>query len=375
MALTITYAPVDLVGDHPLHVFYDNNVFKLSTDNPDAKLISCEILSQPSNAVLAQQYSHVLDGNSVFNLRGVLSSLHSLYNNFITEPATLPTPGNIILVDTPKHSSGIKLRFSEFNTANELVNPITTEYYRLLKAGVNEYEDRWGYNDTNKTMFGFAYPDSATDLVTRYAFKNQLIPIVTIGPYVPDTMMQLRLNGSNLGAEYDTHPTCYNLHLLRDGGSVTNNTLGMEYNEEQGMAILHHVQSTSLKFYTKPKPCRGGTLYFLNPWGGWEWFNYVDFVESTKVNKSDYEVYDEAFFGSKSHYKYISKDRTEKKLYSEYRDGKNTYYLKYLITSPIVIDDLGNTVKVIDSSIRTNINELIDPTVTIEYNTPNIINY
>lgn len=373
MAITIT-SPTNKY----IHAFNDSDtIFTVSTDNVSGSLIRCEVLEQPSNTAVSEQFAHIIDGSSTFNLRGVLTSYVSSFNNPITS-GTLPAVGAMARITASESAKKVKLKFTEFELETEAASLTSDDIY-VLKSAINEEGTRWHLTlPTNAAYFTYTYPDTTTTILKRMAFPNQIIPITTMGVVADNgSTLQFTTNEVVNGvAGSTTYYTAFenvigiNLHVYRNN-SAKFKRLRMGLN----FSLSWYDQPTGLDIHTTPEPCRAKTLYFLNQRGGWEWFNFIDFEVNQTSKKDEYEIYNNSFMGAKSYYTHVEDNNYEYRLYGRYINGTEGYYLRDIITSPIVLDELGNRVQVLTSRIKTDVEDLYNPEITIRYISTNVLNY
>jgi hypothetical protein len=119
---------------------------------------------------------------------------------------------------------------------------------------------------------------------------------------------------------------------------------------------------------------RSKTLHFLNKYGGWDFYNIIDFEETTRTERAQYTKYRDNF-GRKEIHQYIGSSVKELKCYGRAGRADKLAYIEGLVTSPVVYDEAGVRVRVLDDKILTDAEGIIEPEFTIQYLEENTINY
>ena len=119
---------------------------------------------------------------------------------------------------------------------------------------------------------------------------------------------------------------------------------------------------------------RRKTLHFINHYGAWDFYNVIDYEEKVITDKSQYTKYAD-FYGTKAIHQHI--DYKVKELRCFGREGTAQYlkYIEGLVTSPVVYDDAGARVRVLDDKILTDAEGLLQPEFTIQYVEQDVINF
>ena len=152
------------------------------------------------------------------------------------------------------------------------------------------------------------------------------------------------------------------------------------YCDEIESPVAHVVLTTdagdnSIDLTIDPK-CypRSLTLYFLNQYGGWDWYNVIDYEELTKADKAQHSRYSD-MYGGKEIYQHVSEKKKELKCYGRAGIAERLAYIEGLVTSPFVFDQDGNRVRVLDNNILTDADGMLEPEFTIQYLEENTINF
>jgi hypothetical protein len=119
---------------------------------------------------------------------------------------------------------------------------------------------------------------------------------------------------------------------------------------------------------------RRKTLHFINQYGAWDFYNVIDYEEKVLTEKSQYTKYSD-FYGTKAIHQHIESKVKELKCFG--REGTAQYlrYIEALVTSPVVYDEAGVRVRVLDDKILTDAEGLLQPEFTIQYVEQDVINF
>lgn len=137
--------------------------------------------------------------------------------------------------------------------------------------------------------------------------------------------------------------------------------------DEKLVQINVNNSSPSIKLIVDNKPYKyKKVLYFLNRYGGWDWF-FANHYETREItSKKQYTKY-ENIEGELEVLQLTQGTIIEQKLYTDPLNSDAYEYLKDMINSPIILDDKGVRVRIIDNTISYNFKGLIDPVFTIQY--------
>jgi len=277
-----------------------------------------------------------------FILRGTLGSLLDSYTNPIVDLS----PGATSDINPIDHSKILDFEVIALNSQSSSIgDPSTLSDIKIHKAVDNKYGDKWGNSDE-----AFLALDTVDDIAHRHVFKNQIIPISF---YTIDTYRNATLNGSTIATMSNSNG--FGVTSYKENSNQDYNTLEIQGSDEQ---LIYTLDSKS---YPRAK-----TLYFLNNYGGWEWYNFIDYEEEERATKEIYTVYadDEDTLDI---FQQTESNFTQYKLTGVPLIDTHMGYIKYLITSPIVLDENGLRVKVIDRNVLTNSEGLLEPNITIQY--------
>jgi hypothetical protein len=127
----------------------------------------------------------------------------------------------------------------------------------------------------------------------------------------------------------------------------------------EGPTPITYIQDATC--YKRPK-----TLYWLSSFGGWEWFNFIDYEKTVLSDKQELTVNSDYF--STKQIRTISEDkRFQYLLIGRQCSGDESLYINEMITSPIVIDETGARVRVLTERMLIDAGEILQPEVRIEY--------
>lgn len=331
----------------PVSVYSDSAVWTLATDNPVIALVKVDI--KISGVTVATQYGNVINGVTRFNLRGVFMSILRDFNNPLSTP---PNPGNFSNSSTDKMSLNLVLDWEE---VAEMVITLQ-ESVTIHKNSQSSRGNEW---DTGSIWYAY---DSQGITPSRPFYTGQVLPFNVIGDNIPHF---LYINGNQL---YDAPQINRNFQTI----------VWKENLQDDKLTIMSTLTSGQIGQIVlnlfRVEPCEHSeVLYFLNQWGGWEWSLWTSVETTWKTNKTTYNVYDDITFGSTS-IKTLNNDlREEKKLFGI--AWAENYWLRGLMSSPIILDSKGRQVEILDNNILTESPQLIQPELTISYKQNNIMTY
>jgi hypothetical protein len=344
MALSIISQPAEYISA------FGKNTIKVSTTNEDILRFIIQVKDNSDN-ILIQKYITAFDGAGTFAMKNTLSAVLYAYNALIT---TLSNGGTSVRTVT-NHSQIVKFVIKGLLLDGTTpVGEDTTITNRKLHKAVN---NGFGVDWTTGTNF-FPY-ESVNGEIIRYAFKNQYIPICL---YTTEASRAISLNGSALATL--TLTGGFGCLLYKDNSSQVVNT-------------ITSAGTTSNTFkYILDNKCyqRSKTLYFINEYGGWDWYNFIDYETTQVADKYQYTVYANEE-GDLNIYQPVENSIKEMKLYG--RPGTSDYvkYLKALVNSPVVLDENGTRVRVLNNQLILEGDGIIEPEVTIQYLEENTIKY
>lgn len=354
MALTIEQQPSIHTGA------FGRNVIRVSTDSGEVKRIKYELVYDSN--VIATQFSPIFaylgeitlgDPQGIFNISGLYSSFLPYYNNPIKG-----LTANFTQIDAVHHQKLITDKIDEVGADG--TTSLNRRIYKAVdtKYGISTF---WNAGGTQRFL---AYNRSKDNKVVRHAFQGQHIPIAyynantTTGLYIQITNAD---GTSNLGltninqfyrvANWKVN-TVHEYNVISVGNSQVNLELIVDNNK-----------------YKRTK-----TLYFLNRFGGWEWYNFLDYDKVIRSNKSQYTKYIN-HQGDTDIQQIINGVVDEYKLYGRPLNGDYLYYLEDLITSPIVLDEQGERVRVLNNNIDVDGDDIFEPEITIQYIKEDTITY
>jgi hypothetical protein len=115
------------------------------------------------------------------------------------------------------------------------------------------------------------------------------------------------------------------------------------------------------------------TFYFLNKYGGYDWYDFLDITEEQESEKMDYE-YKPTMITDPQKASYIKRTFKKYRCIGRPAPRRTAEYIGGLIYSPEVYDEDGVQVRVTNQSTQTYGEEII-PEITIEFNNERCINF
>lgn len=315
---------------------------EVATNNASATMIQCYIEYATSKTIA--EYAQVIDGKAYFNLKNILSSI--LYETCnIIDVAENALTGQIAK-DTG-HAIVLEIKFAEYTgTVGTYTNIYPVFVYKAAIAATAgfAFPNGYGYGYTYRTAFAgeYIYPTCyklATGDVVVYGVEGGNITEAVSN----NIFAQFRITAN--------HSTANRISLSSSHG---------------GKRLIVEIDRNNYP--------RKLTLHFLNRYGGWDWYDVVDYEKTVKVNKSQLTRYVD-MYGSKAIHQHVSGQVTELKCYGRQGAAEYLSYIEDLVTSPMVIDQDGNRVRVLDDNILTDAHGILEPEFTIQYIEENVINY
>lgn len=344
MAITIHSQP-------PLHTgAFGKNIHQLSTSNGDIKQLRYELLATDGSTLLGTQFSplfnYPIGRRSIINTGGLYSSLFPSYTNPI-----LGFTNMFHEINPTNHFRQVINRFTEVNGTS-----ISSTSINLYKA-VNVNFNVAGFWNTSGTEKFLAYT-RLNNRIRRFAVDGQYIPIVYYtNQLTTDTLFHAGTVNKLMGF------TSINLHHYRSLIWRATSTLPFGTIRLASNTLTYPSLELSIdrNLYSRSK-----ILYFLNDFGGWEWYNFIDYESVNRGDKT--QILRHINIDGDLGIGQLSNDSVRRfKLFGRPATRDFTFHLKDLVTSPIVLDENGIEVRVLDDNIMYDGLGLIEPTVTIEY--------
>ena len=315
----------------PISAFNDS-IYVMETSASDA--IKGSVLS--GSTILGSQYAVRIGGVFTFNFKGLLSTILNKYNNPLLTSTSLNTltTSNKVLTTIP-----LTIEFEEV-----IETPDTETISEIIHRSSNNNRSYW---NTSQNAFIANYSGD------RYIFKNSIIPITIIGKNQSHT---LNINGSGNSITLTNHLNNYTYRTNND-------------------KLTLNINNQTINYYLINKPQRGKTIYWLNEFGGWEQFIFIDYDERQIINKENFYTYKEPGYTQREYATNIDTSYTELKLYSYPTDGRRFTYLKSLMYSPIILDEDGNRLELVTGNLLTDLNDIHTPDISVRYLNQNIMNF
>lgn len=352
MALTIISHPAVETGA------FGKNIIKVETDDPTVKRIKYEM--QQGGQTIATQYVPVFaymgevtlgDPLGIISTSGLYSSLLPNFTNFIKDHT-----GSFSQPDMFRHVQTITDKITE-----DIIGGVSTIITRrVFKATDVKFGTKW----TTGTDRYVPYIMDRNGKVMREVFPDQLLPFCY---YNNNTATGLYVQITNAGGTSNLGLT-NRLQKLRCGVWKVNTIYDHNIISISNGSVALNIYVDRVK-YKNPF-----TLYWLNKFGGWEWFNFIDYTITNKVEKTQAIKYVD-HEGTAEVNQMINKANLEMRLYGKNINHENLYYLEDLVQSPIVLDENGERVRLIDNTFQSVGRGLIEPQFTIKYMDSDVIKF
>lgn len=356
MAITIEKQSEDRTGA------FGRNVIVASTDDGNLKRFKYEL--ERNDVVVSAQYAPIFayqgevtlgDPRGIFQVSGLYSSLLGSYNNPIKDVS-----GNFTQIDAFNHQKTIKDRIIEDKDGG-------AEWTRnrvVFKAVDVKFRDEWSLDGDIETLHYTPFLLNKNNRAIREAFSGQYIPFSYYTDY-DNTGKYIQIvnadGTSNIGLS--NIPQKFRVATFR----VDTNHSYNEIKISDSNTVLELI--VDFTEYDRPK-----SLYFLNKNGGWEWYNFIDYEATQRVDKNQLTKYIN-HEGDEEIQQQINNSEIELKLYGKQVNYESIFYLKDLLTSPIVLDENGDRVRVLNNNFQYVGEGLVEPELTIRYLKEDVINY
>lgn len=332
---------------------FGKNMMKVNTNNPNLIQVKYELERQSQK--LGEQFVPVfgvfVDGTLTFlqsniELSGLYKSTLPSYNNFLNFTGTFQQSS------TSEHEKTI----NDLVYENETLQ--ITQERKIFKA-VDINLPAW---DSGEKTFNPLFKNKNGQII-RKVFNGQKIPI---------------------SFYTNANATTFSLFLLTTTGHVGigNSAFNSHYrlcgyklntNHKRVSIVIPNADPTILNVdhnnYKSKK-----VIYFLNRWGGWDWFPAIHSEITEKTRKNQYSKY-EAIDQEVDVMQLVGDTIIEERLYGELMNSEYYEYLKDIVRSPIILDEMGRRVRLLDTNIKYGFRDLTDPQFTIQYATEKNINY
>lgn len=391
MALSIIKEPKDFTGA------FGVNQFVIQTTNSTLKLIRSRTYYDVSDYI--ETFAPVFSNRAYFNMTPVYSALMPFDDQLIFDFRM--GVGDITTgfqTQNPEYQAGSeKLIIASFDEIHpDTGNPIGgSNIFRIKKVlrGVDgRYEKEFPYVVTTPPPSGGNIHSTGVIAMEknpipgkrtfRYVFPQQKVPIVMY----TNVEENLELEGTGFTAtsiierEAPNYTFagmwrvpdiplavqsigCVNEAIPFPGSPVGSVPIASEY-----IYIYYYPDTTC---YPRKK-----VLYFQNRYGGWDFYPFVDY-EETYVTEKDQLTITKNLEGDKQIMQLVDGSIKELKLFGKPGNYEQVFHLRDLITSPVVIDEQGQRVRVLNERITlVGPDEgIITPEIRIQYLKENAISY
>lgn len=349
MAITINNQPATQTGA------FGKNIIQATSNDLEVKSLKYElyIAGDLQGSQYTPLFNYPVTGRqAVINLSGLYSSVLSSYNNPIQGVSS-----NFEEIDADEHQKLIFDNLKEVGSTGQ--EGLARTIYKAVntKFNVNDY---WNTSGSERFL---AYSRKNNE-IKRVAFDGEYIPISYYNANT-ETGLQIQKTTTkgttNLGLTNANN--IYRVCVWKVNSSEDHNVIGINNSTVNLQLSIDRTK------YERTK-----TLYFLNEYGGWEWYDFIDYEVTNKSDITQLTKY----YGIEGDLKIqqLSNDSIKQlKLYGRPATSDYVDHLRYLITSPVVLDENGDEVRVLDSSITYEAEGIIDPEITIQYLQEKTIKY
>ena len=325
---------------------FNNIPVEVEVDNQDISLVKVEVYhnSNLENTVFSPILLKDNLFKSFFNLRQTLTSLLFDYK----EITSTPTNQNKL----------IDIIISEVQDPGTPGPDSTTFSNIIIYKAIDINLDYWESDNTNFVAI------SKEDLVDRYIISGQDI---YISFYTSTGVNSIYDYGNSEVVESS-------ISLHNDFGCSSK--LSLTKKPEPillGIGDADQTNKVRINIIEKKYP-RKKMLYWLNEFGGWDFYPFVDYEETEKTNKNQYTKFSD-MYGNTEVYQYIENKHRRLKLYGLPGVTEKIGFLKGLLNSPIVLDEDNKKVRVISDRIKWDQSGIIEPEINIEYIDEQVINF
>jgi len=333
---------------------FGDNLFILATTDPNVQMIKHELIID--SEVVVTTFAPVHGGVADLHLGPAYRSVLDYYNNPVNDAGVSFYQSGVAnhnLSITDKVTEVIDIVDEDYGESNEY--PRT-----LIKATTARL------HTANEPAY-FCNLEDDTGYITRYVINGQKIPLMI-------------LSGSE---------TNYDIHLENLAGAYlsTFGTIEVDQRMGQGMRTFNFdggayllsidgTQAPKMRLMVDHK-CypRAKTIYWLNRFGGWDWFNGIDYEQIHKTEKT-HSIRHRNSGRTKEIYELTHGNIKEIKLFGRELNSKYYEYLQDIVSSPIAFDEDGNRIRIMDTNVDVVREEMmLTPEIRIEYLIENTITY
>lgn len=313
---------------------FGRNKLTVTTDDTSVKYIKIELYV--SGVLSGVQLLPVFNATVMTDLRNLYSAILFRHNNIILDVTSTQTLLNRVSV--ARHSIQVGHRILEDQSGGHEVVFNKQVYKSVTVPSLSVTTLPLIPNKKGKKV--------------RQAFKGQKIP-VSVYTNNTDNKVVL-LNNVNVGSFLG--PIRFRQGWFTDPGTKTVNELKIQGATTEPVTYITDQNCTE----------RSVVLYWLNEFGGWEWYAFNDSRSALKSNKTNYTVYGQDGIDTEI-LQYVGGTILEKRLYGRPVNADSVGYLRSLIQASIVFDEQGERVRVLDTNLVYDDEGLFEPEITIEY--------
>jgi len=350
---------------------FKNDHYIFTDLHPSLKNVRFRILQTPpeggSPVPVTEQYTPAFNEQAVFTTKGIFGSL---MNDF-TNPFDYISEG-MVSVDENKMSRRPTIQARQIDgNGNEITgseNRINISDITIFKAAHSGEGDIWSRYET--PIHGFANIRNKDNKIIRYFYKDDKIPLTVIygqlGTPGDRPEFDIYLNDTKIGESGGIAEATRRRDFIVDLSQYDLSGIN-EFRIVDPDTGENYTNTVNYKFKVDPK-CypRNKSLHFLNKYGGWETYNFIDYSAREQVDKDQYTTYKD-IYGKTEMGESVYYGETELNLEGREMVSEFCYYLKEIISSPIVLDEKGTRVKVTSSNLRLDEEGIIEPRLTIKY--------
>lgn len=333
---------------------FGDNLFVLATSNTNAEMIKHELIID-SNVVVTT-YAPVHGGVADLHLGPTYRSVLDYFNN-------------------PVNDAGISFYNGGVDNHNLLITDKVTEVIDVVEedfGDVKEYNRRIikavdAKQHTTGQPAIFCNQVCDDGFINRFILSGQKVPLMIL----TGTETNYNINLETLG---ETHIELF-------GQITTDQRMGQGMKTLSGNAdgyvlAINGSDTPKMRLMIDHK-CypRKKTIYWLNRFGGWDWFNGIDYERIHKTEKL-HSIRHRNGGRNKEIYEQTKGNIMEYKLFGRELNSNYYLYLMDMISSPIAFDDEGNRIRILDTNVDVVREEMmLEPEVRIEYLKENSITY